>query len=99
MYSDTDIQTVFSFLKDTPEGPLRKMLVGGEMSEAHFRLLMKVVRACSDSEWLEAFNGESVPKVRLQPAEYPMRETLWPICKRKLESVGLLTKGAQKQAA
>jgi hypothetical protein len=99
MYSESDIISVYSFLKDTPEGPLRKMLVGGELSEAHFRLMLKVVRACPANEWVEAFNGESIPKVRLQPAEYPLKETLWPIAKRKLESVGLLAKSQQKQAA
>ena len=98
MYSESDIMSVYSFLKDTPEGPLRKMLVGGEMTEAHLRLLLKVVRSCKDSEFLEAFNSESLPKIRLSPPEYPLKETLWPACKRKLQAVGLLGTSQAKAA-
>jgi hypothetical protein len=90
MYQESDIISVYNFLKDTPEGPLRKMLVGGEMSEAHFRVLMKIVRGTSDTEFIEAFNSESIPKIRLSPAEMPLKETVWVMCKRKLVSVGLL---------
>lgn len=98
MYSESDIVSVYNFLKDTPEGPLKKMLVGGEMTDPHLRMLLKMVRGCSEGEFVEAFNAESIPKVRLNPNEYPMKETIWPICKRKLQSVGLL--GAEvKQAA
>ena len=92
MFAESDVSSVYSFLKDTPEGPLRKMLVGGEMTEAHFKMMMKIVRGCPEGEFVEAFNNESIPKIRLVPAEYPMKETIWPICKRKLVSVGLLGK-------
>jgi hypothetical protein len=98
MFSESDILSVFNFMKDTPEGPLRKMLVGGEMTDAHFRLLLKVVRGCGAPEFVEAFNSESIPKVRLTPAEYPLKETMWPVCKKKLQSIGLLNATAAKAA-
>ena len=98
MFSDTDIQSVYDFMKDTPEAPLRKMMVGGEMTEAHFRMMLKVVRGCGAPEFIEAFKAESIPKLRLSPAEYPLKETLWPVCKRKLESLGLLIASTAKAA-
>lgn len=98
MHSESDINSVYTFLKDTPEGPLKKMLVGGDFSDGHFRMLLKIVRATNEAEFTEAFNGESIPKVRLTPAEYPLKETVWPAAKKKLMAVGLL--GAEiKQAA
>ncbi len=98
MYSETDVQSVYDFMKDTPEGPLRKMLVGGELTDAHFRMMMKIVRGCGAPEFIEAFNSESIPKIRLNPPEYPLKETLWPVCKRKLQSIGLLNATAAKAA-
>lgn len=98
MYSESDIISVYSFLKDTPEGPLRNMLVGGAMTDGHFRLLMKIVRSCPQAQFIESFNNESVPKVKLTPAEYPLRENLWPLAKEKFVSLGLLTNSI-KQAA
>ncbi|MGE0762948.1 MAG: hypothetical protein AB7N80_06695 [Bdellovibrionales bacterium] len=92
MHAESDVTSVYNFLKDTPEGPLRKMLVGGEMTENHFKMLMKIARGCTEGDFIDAFNNETIPKVRLTPAEYPMRETIWPICKRKLMAVGLLGK-------
>lgn len=90
MFAESDILSVYNFLKDTPEGPLRKMLVGGEMNESHFKMLMKMARGCNQGDFVEALNNESIPKVRLTPAEIPLKETVWPICKRKLVSLGLL---------
>lgn len=98
MFAESDITSVYSFLRETPEGPLRKMLVGGEMTEAHFKMLMKMVRACPEGDFIAAFNDESIPKIRLMPAEYPMKETIWPICKRKLSAVGLLGKEVAQAA-
>lgn len=98
MFAESDIVSVYQFLKDTPEGPLRKMMVGGEMTENHFRLLMKVVRGCSQTEFVECMNSESLPKIRLAPAEVPMKETIWPICTRKWSSLGLLGAPAAKAA-
>ncbi len=98
MFAESDITSVYAFMKDTPEGPLRKMMVGGEMTENHFKMLMKIVRGSSEGDFVEAFNNETIPKVRLTPAEYTMKESLWPICKRKLSSLGLLGAEVEKAA-
>src|SRR5688572_7731711 len=90
MYSESDIISVYNFLKDTPEGPLRKRLVAGEFSDGHFRWLMKVVRSVPQPDFVEAFNSESMPKVRMTPSEHPLREKMWPMCKGKFLSLGLL---------
>ena len=98
MYSQSEIVSVLNFLKDTPEGPLRKMLVGDGVSDGHFRILLKIVRSCSEEEFVDAFNNESIPKVRLSPAEYPLKEAVWSVCKKKLQTVGLLGPGDKAAA-
>jgi hypothetical protein len=98
MYSDSDIASVFQFLKDTPEGPLRKMMVGADLTENQFRLFLKVVRGCPEPIFIEMFKAEDFPKIRMTPAELPMRETLWPICKKKLAVLGLLAASTKAAA-
>lgn len=99
MYSDSDVMSVYSYLKGTPEGPLRKMMVGGQFAEAHFRVLLKIVRGCAEAEFIEMFNTEGMPKIRLSAAELPLKETLWPLTKMKLTELGLLTPMQQPKAA
>ncbi len=98
MYQDSDIMSVFNFLKDTPEGPLRKMMVGGEMTDGHFRLLMKMVKSGGDSQFMECFQSEGMPKIRMTPQELAMKETIWPIAKRKWVELGLLSSQDSKAA-
>ena len=65
------------------------MLVGGELTEAHFRVLLKVAKGCSETDFISAFNNENLP-VRLSPKEKKVADSLWGICKGKLADVGLL---------
>lgn len=95
MFNEADIKTVYNFLKDTPEGPLKKMLVGPDLTEVHLRLMLKIVRGCSEGEFVEVFNNEAMPKIRLNPAETALKEKFWPACKQKLQTVGLLTQAAK----
>lgn len=89
MYSQNDISGVYSFLKSTGEGNLRKMLVNGPLTEVHFRVLLKIAKGVDESKFIEAFNNEGIP-VKLSPKEKPVKETFWPTCKAKLAEVGLL---------
>lgn len=90
MHSETDISSVYDYLKDTPESALRKMMVGQDFNENYFRVLMKIVRGCSQNEFIEVMNAETIPKVRLTPAEVPLKEHIWPLTKKKLSLLGLL---------
>jgi hypothetical protein len=89
-YGPDEIINVLNFLKQTPEGSLRKMLVGGELTDNHFRLLMKLAKGGPEADFVDAFTNDSMGKLRLSPKELPMKETLWPICKKKLLTMGLL---------
>lgn len=97
MHSPEEIKSVCDFLKQTPEGSLRKMLVAGEVTDAHFRLLMKLVKGGPESDFVDAFTKEDIGKLRLSPKEAPLKDTLWPVCKKKLIALGLLP--ADKKAA
>lgn len=99
MHAESDIKSVYNFLKDTPEGPLRKMMVGGDMADVHFRVMMKIAKGCSEAEFLEHFNAESMPKIRLAANEMTLKETLWPIAKRKWMELGLLGPAQESKAA
>lgn len=89
-YSPEEIMSVCNFLKQTPEGSLRKMLIDQSLTDAHFRLLMKLVKGGPEAEFIEAFQNESMGKLRLNAKEMPLKEILWGVCKKKLVSLGLL---------
>ena len=92
MYSNEDILSVCNFLKQTPEGSLRKMLVDKDLTENHFRVLMKLAKGGPETDFVDAFNKEDMGKLRLSPKEAPMKDTFWAICKKKWVAMGLLNK-------
>ena len=91
MYSTNDVSGVYSFLNTTPEGTLRKMLVGGKFTEAHFRLLVKMSKNCKEPEFIEMFQNDGFDKVTVTPRETPLKEFFWSLCKDKLAGMGLLS--------
>ncbi len=95
MYSNEAIAGVHSLLNSTPESGLRKMLVGGELTEVHLRLLLKVAKGPSEADFIAAFNDEKLPSMRYSPAETKIKEHFWKVCKSKLSSIGLLSLGAK----
>lgn len=99
MYSHDDIKSLYGFLKSTGEGNLKKMLLGGRMTEAHLRILLKVVRAVSEDEFVTHFEAATYPKIKLSAAEIELKETCWPVCTEACAKVGLLTPGSAKKAA
>ena len=81
---------VYGFLNSTAEGNLRKMFVNGEMTDVYFRVLLKIAKFCTEADFVDAFNNETIPRIKLSSKERDIRETLWPVCKKKLEELGLL---------
>lgn len=92
MYSESELMSVYDFCKQTPEGSLKKMLVSGRMTEAHFRVFLKVVRAVSGADFVQMANNGNLPKIKLNAQEMALKETLWGICLSKCEELGLLSK-------
>lgn len=90
MYSESDISSVRNFIASTSEGNLRKMLVGGDMTDVHLRLLIKLAKGSSEADFINQFNNETFGQLKLGKAEKAINETFWPVCKKKLENVGLL---------
>ncbi len=88
--SDETIKGIYEFLKHTPEGSVRKMLCTGDLTDAHFRLLMKLVKGGPDSDFIEAYHNNSMAKLRLNPKEAPLRDTFWNIVRARLVATGLL---------
>ena len=99
--SQYDLNSVYEFLLHTPEQGLRKMLVDGKpTTDVHFNLLMKVVKACSDSEFANCFDSQSFPKIKMGPAELKIKEKFWKDVESTLNSRGLLNPAVPvKQAA
>jgi hypothetical protein len=90
MHSPDEIKSVCDFLKNTPEGSLRKMLVTGEMTDAHFRILMKLAKGGPEQDFIDAFTKGDMGKLRLSSKETPLKDTFWDVCKRKWITLGLL---------
>jgi hypothetical protein len=99
MYSKDDIAGACTYLKSSPEGVLRKMLVGGDVTEMHFKILIKLAKSSSAEEFTTAFEAENFGKIRLKTEELALREKFWPICKKKLQQMGLLSLNETKAAA
>lgn len=90
MYSNDDISSLHNFLTQTPEGALRKMLMGGELTETHFRVLVKLAKGGAEADFIESFNAENFGKLKLSTNENKIRDNFWPICKKKVVSLGLI---------
>ncbi len=99
--SQFDTYSLYDFLMHTPEGGLRKILIDNQnMTPLHLSLLLKVVKGSTPDEFSEYFNSQSLPKIRMSPAESKIKETFWPKCIVIFESRGLLQPAMPvKQAA
>lgn len=89
-HSEETVLGVCNFLKQTPEGNLRKMLVAADFTDAHFRILMKLAKGGPENDFVDAFQNDNMGKFRLSLKEAPLKDTFWAICKKKLTSLGLL---------
>ena len=96
MYSQDELKSLHGFLRATGEGNLKKMLVGGAMTETHLRVLLKVVRE-GEAQFVAHWEAGTFPKVKFSSAEMAIKEKCYEICGQACAKVGLLT--AAKKAA
>lgn len=94
MYSQDELVGLYDFLKNTGEGNLKKMLVGPKFTDAHFRVLMKAVRGCKDSEFADHLLNNTLPKIKLNGPELALKETFWGAACEAFSALGLLNKKA-----
>lgn len=98
--SQYDINSLYDFLLHTPEQGLRKMLVDQKnITDAHFNLLLKVVRACKVEDFATHFEKEDFPKIKMGPAEMKIKDKFWKDCVTVLNSRGLLNPAPVTKAA
>ena len=100
MSQQYDVPNLYSFLHNTPEGGLRKMLIDNKpFSEVHFNLMMKIVRACNETQFTEHFDKQDFPKVKMGAAEINLKEKFWADCIVTWNNRGLLTPAVATRAA
>lgn len=92
-----DGNLLHSFLINTPEGALRKMLISGPFTDVHFNMLMKFARA-GENEFCLHFNAGTFPKLKYNAKEIVLKEHFWELAVNALNQHGLLSP-AQKIAA
>ncbi|MES2964369.1 MAG: hypothetical protein V4760_10790 [Bdellovibrionota bacterium] len=97
MYSHDELKSLHGFLRSTAEGNLKKMLLGGRMTEVHLRVLMKVIRNCDEATFITHFEANTLPKIKFSTEEKATAEKCYEICAEACSKVGLLT--AAKKAA
>lgn len=96
--SQYDYAGLYQFLLHTPEQGLRKMLVDQKtFTDAHFNLMLKVVRGCPEAEFCTHAEKGDYPKVKMGPAEQKIKEKFWGDLFNVCNSRGLLAP-AQKAA-
>ncbi len=89
--SQYDLPGLYEFLAHTPEQGLRKMLVDGKpMTDVHFNMLLKIVRAGASAEFCEHVEKEDFPKIKFGPAELKIKEKFWKDCFSTFQSRGIL---------
>jgi hypothetical protein len=97
--SQYDYAGLYQFLAHTPEQGLRKMLVDPKtFTDAHFNLMLKVVRAGSETDFCGHAEKSDFPKVKMGPAEMKIKEKFWTDLTTVCSSRGILGP-AQKAAA
>lgn len=97
MYSPDEIKSLHGFVKQTGEGNLKKMMVGGAMTDVHVNMLVKCVRACSEDEFATHWEAGTFPKVKFSPNEKAIQEKCYGVWADACAKLGLLT--AAKKAA
>lgn len=89
--SQYDLNSLFDFLRQTPEQGLRKMLVDNKpMTEVHLNLILKIARSCKAEEFATHFEREDFPKLKMSPGEQKIKEKFWKECVQAFNSRGLL---------
>ncbi len=95
MYSDQDLLSLYDFLRATPEGHLKKMMVNAKMTDIHLRVLLKIARGCSQQEFVQLAQNAGLPKMKFNANEVAARENLWPVALETCAQLGLLSKAAK----
>ncbi len=99
MSYEEEMNTLHNFLLQTNEGNLKRMLVDGNMTEAHLRLLLKIAKNVGHSEFKGCYEREDFPKVKMSASENDIKEGFWAVCKSTLQSRGLIGATPAAQAA
>ena len=95
-----DIPSLYSFLVQTPESGLRKMLVDNKpFSEVHFNLMLKIVRSGDEASFIEHFTKTDFPKIKLSPSEQKIKEKFWADALATFKNRGLLNSSSSPKAA
>ena len=98
--SQYDVPSLYAFLTQTPEAGLRKMFVDNKpFTEAHFNLLMKVVRGCDEAKFTECFDKCEYPKVKMNATDIGLKEKFWADAVTTFNSRGLLAPASPVKAA
>jgi hypothetical protein len=98
--SQYDVPSLYAFLIQTPEAGLRKMFVDNKpFTEAHFNLLMKVVRGCDEAKFTECFDKCEYPKVKMNAKDIELKEKFWADAVKTFDSRGLLAPASPAKAA
>ena len=93
--SQYDTESLYDFLVNTPEGGLRKMLIDrASLTDVHFNLLLKVVRAGDADALGQHLEKKDFPRLRTTAAEDKIKEKFWDVCVATLLERGLLQPAA-----
>ncbi|MEK7358482.1 MAG: hypothetical protein AAB250_18705 [Bdellovibrionota bacterium] len=97
MYSQDELKSLHGFLRSTAEGNLKKMLLGGRMTELHLRVFLRVLRSCSEADFITHIEANTFPKIKFSSEEKAIGDKCYEICLEACAKVGLVS--AAKKAA
>lgn len=96
--SQYDGEGLYEFLSQTPVKGLRQILIDKQnITDVHFNLLMKLVQGGNAESFVEHFEKQDLPRMKMGPAETKIKERFWGDCMKVLIERGLLQeKGPEK---
>ncbi len=98
--SQYDLPGLFEFITQTPEQGLRKMFVDGKpVTEAHFNLMIKIVRGTKAEDFCNFCEKTDFPKIKMSPGEQKIKEQFWKDWMQAFQSRGVLNPAMPKKAA
>jgi hypothetical protein len=94
-----DLVSVYGFLQHTNQGNLKRILVDGKFTDVHFNLLMKIVKNCTEPQFIELIGKGEFPRVKMSSGETAIRENFWKQALEQFQSRGLVNAEPAAKAA
>ncbi len=90
MSMQDELVSLYGFLQHTNQGNLKRILVDGQFSDAYFNLLMRIVKNCTEGQFIEMYNKGDFPKIKMNSNDTAIKDSFWGAAKKTFQFRGLI---------